>query len=64
MLEVRDLWPESLVGVGQATADSLLYRSIGRVAEFLIGTPSHSSWMVNGSASALSIRVWKKEKSP
>ena len=34
VFEVRDLWPESLVGVGQATADSLLYRSVGRVAQF------------------------------
>ena len=35
VFEVRDLWPESLVGVGQATADSLLYRSVGKVANFL-----------------------------
>ncbi len=41
VLEVRDLWPESLVGVGQATADSLLYRSIGRVAQFLYRHSSH-----------------------
>ena len=41
VFEVRDLWPESLVGVGQATADSLLYRSIGRVAQFLYRHATH-----------------------
>jgi len=41
VLEVRDLWPESLVGVGQATADSLLYRNVGRVAHFLYRHSTH-----------------------
>jgi glycosyltransferase involved in cell wall biosynthesis len=41
VFEVRDLWPESLVGVGQATADSLLYRSVGRVANFLYRHATH-----------------------
>ena len=41
VLEVRDLWPESLVGVGQATADSLLYRSLGHVARFLYRHSAH-----------------------
>jgi glycosyltransferase involved in cell wall biosynthesis len=41
VFEVRDLWPESLVGVGQATADSLLYRSVGRVAKFLYRHATH-----------------------
>ena len=41
MFEVRDLWPESLVGVGQATADSLLYRNMGRVAHFLYRHSTH-----------------------
>jgi len=41
VLEVRDLWPESLVGVGQATADSLLYRSVGHVAHFLYRHSTH-----------------------
>jgi colanic acid biosynthesis glycosyl transferase WcaI len=41
VFEVRDLWPESLVGVGQATADSLLYRSVGRLADFLYRHATH-----------------------
>jgi glycosyltransferase involved in cell wall biosynthesis len=41
VFEVRDLWPESLVGVGQADADSLLYRSVARVAKFLYRHASH-----------------------
>jgi glycosyltransferase involved in cell wall biosynthesis len=41
VFEVRDLWPESLVGVGQATADSLLYRGVGQVANFLYRHATH-----------------------
>ena len=41
VLEVRDLWPESLVGVGQTTADSLLYRSVGHIANFLYRQATH-----------------------
>jgi glycosyltransferase involved in cell wall biosynthesis len=41
VFEVRDLWPESLVGVGQSTADSLLYRSVGKVARFLYRRATH-----------------------
>ena len=41
VFEVRDLWPESLVGVGQASADSMLYRSVGRVAKFLYRHATH-----------------------
>ena len=41
VFEVRDLWPESLVGVGQASADSLLYRSVERVAKFLYRYATH-----------------------
>ena len=41
VFEVRDLWPESLVGVGQTTAGSLLYRSVGRVANFLYRRATH-----------------------
>ena len=41
VFEVRDLWPESLVGVGQAAADSLLYRSVGQVANFLYRHATH-----------------------
>jgi glycosyltransferase involved in cell wall biosynthesis len=41
VFEVRDLWPESLVGVGQTTADSLLYRSVGQIANFLYRHAAH-----------------------
>jgi glycosyltransferase involved in cell wall biosynthesis len=41
VFEVRDLWPESLVGVGQASADSLLYRSVARIATFLYRHSTH-----------------------
>lgn len=35
VLEVRDLWPESLAAVGVGGANSMLHRSIGRLAAFL-----------------------------
>src|SRR5258708_2423478 len=35
VLEVRDLWPESLVGVGVGNQNSLMYRSIAKAAGFL-----------------------------
>jgi glycosyltransferase involved in cell wall biosynthesis len=41
VFEVRDLWPESLVGVGLTRADSLLYRGVGRVAKFLYRHATH-----------------------
>ena len=41
VFEVRDLWPESLVGVGQSSANSLLYRSVGRIAKFLYRHATH-----------------------
>jgi glycosyltransferase involved in cell wall biosynthesis len=41
VFEVRDLWPESLVGVGQSTAGSWLYRSVGCVANFLYRRAAH-----------------------
>jgi glycosyltransferase involved in cell wall biosynthesis len=35
VFEVRDLWPESLAGVGQTSENSCLYRGVGRLAQFL-----------------------------
>ena len=41
VFEVRDLWPESLIGVGQTHAGSMLYRSVGLVADFLYPRATH-----------------------
>lgn len=41
VFEVRDLWPESLVGVGQTTASSWLYRGMDGVAKFLYRQATH-----------------------
>ena len=35
VFEVRDLWPESLVAVGMGGPDSILHRSLGKIAGFL-----------------------------
>jgi len=35
VLEVRDLWPESLAAVGVGGANSLLHRALGKIADFL-----------------------------
>ena len=35
VLEVRDLWPESLAATGVGGETSLMYRSIGKIASFL-----------------------------
>jgi colanic acid biosynthesis glycosyl transferase WcaI len=41
VFEVRDLWPESLVGVGQAGEDSFLYRAVGVAARLLYRHANH-----------------------
>ena len=41
VLEVRDLWPESLVAVGAGDANSALHRTISRVAHFLYQRADH-----------------------
>ncbi|MGE5194331.1 MAG: glycosyltransferase family 4 protein [Deltaproteobacteria bacterium] len=38
VLEVRDLWPESLAAVGVGSSRSLLHRGLGRLAGFLYRT--------------------------
>ena len=35
VFEVRDLWPESLTAVGMGNANSLLYRTLAKIAGFL-----------------------------
>lgn len=41
VFEVRDLWPESLSAVGVGSPDSLVYRSLARVAGFLYRNSDH-----------------------
>ena len=41
IFEVRDLWPESLAAVGMGTADSLVYRTLARIAAFLYRNSDH-----------------------
>jgi colanic acid biosynthesis glycosyl transferase WcaI len=41
VLEVRDLWPESLVAVGVGGTDSILYRVLARIARFLYRQADH-----------------------
>ena len=41
VFEVRDLWPESLAAVGVGSSNSLLYRSLARIAGFLYNNCDH-----------------------
>jgi glycosyltransferase involved in cell wall biosynthesis len=41
ILEVRDLWPESLAAVGVGNPDSLLHSTLGRIASFLYRNADH-----------------------
>jgi colanic acid biosynthesis glycosyl transferase WcaI len=41
VLEVRDLWPESLAAVGMGDADSALHRGLGKIAGFLYRKAEH-----------------------
>jgi len=41
ILEIRDLWPESLAAVTAATCDSLLYRTLRSIAGFLYRACDH-----------------------
>ena len=41
VLEIRDLWPESLAAVGVGNSRSLLHKSLGRLAGFLYGACDH-----------------------
>jgi len=54
VFEVRDLWPESLVAVGMGESDSLLHRTLGKIAGFLyrhsdrvtVVTPAFEDYLV------------------
>jgi colanic acid biosynthesis glycosyl transferase WcaI len=41
VLEIRDLWPESLAAVGVGAADSKLHRAIGKLAGYLYRRADH-----------------------
>ncbi len=41
VLEIRDLWPESLSAVGVGSDDSLLHRTLARLARFLYNAADH-----------------------
>src|SRR5439155_1946220 len=41
VFEVRDLWPESLAAVGMGDSNSLLHRSLARIAGFLYENSDH-----------------------
>ncbi|HJS98193.1 MAG TPA: glycosyltransferase family 4 protein [Terriglobales bacterium] len=41
VLEIRDLWPESLAAVGVGSGRSLLHRGLARLAGFLYGACDH-----------------------
>src|SRR5258708_34464269 len=41
VLEVRDLWPESLAAVGMGNADSALHRMLGKIAGLLYRQAEH-----------------------
>jgi len=54
VFEVRDLWPESLAAVGMGDGDSLLHRTLGKIAGFLyrhsdrivVVTPAFEDYLV------------------
>jgi colanic acid biosynthesis glycosyl transferase WcaI len=41
ILEIRDLWPESLAAVGAGAENSLLHQTVGKIARFLYRTANH-----------------------
>ncbi len=58
VLEVRDLWPESLAAVGVGTANSFLHRTLGRIAGFLYRKAEHIVVVTPAFREHLT-RVWK-----
>ena len=58
VLEVRDLWPESLTAVGVGKENSLLHRSLASVASFLYQTAQHVV-VVTPAFKEFLIQKWK-----
>jgi colanic acid biosynthesis glycosyl transferase WcaI len=58
VLEVRDLWPESLAAVGMGDADSALHRGLGKTAGFLYRKAEHVVVVTPAFREHL-IRKWK-----
>jgi glycosyltransferase involved in cell wall biosynthesis len=58
VLEVRDLWPESLAGTGVGNETSVMYRSIGKIASFLYRR-ADSIVVVTHSFRDHLVREWK-----
>jgi glycosyltransferase involved in cell wall biosynthesis len=58
VLEVRDLWPESLAAVGMGNANSLLHRGLGKIAGFLYRKAEHIVVVTPAFREHLA-RVWK-----
>jgi colanic acid biosynthesis glycosyl transferase WcaI len=58
VFEVRDIWPESLAAVGMGDGNSLLHRSLGKIADFLyrradrvvVVTPAFEEFLVEHRA--------------
>jgi glycosyltransferase involved in cell wall biosynthesis len=48
VLEVRDLWPESVVGSGHGTSQSLSVRGLDRIVRFLYNRADHIVATTNG----------------
>jgi len=53
VLEIRDLWPESLIGSGVGTKDSVLNRWIRRLANFLYRRSDHIAVVTSAMKEAL-----------
>jgi colanic acid biosynthesis glycosyl transferase WcaI len=58
VLEVRDLWPESLAAVGLGSANSFLHRGLGKIAGFLYRKAEHIVVVTPAFREHLT-RVWK-----
>jgi colanic acid biosynthesis glycosyl transferase WcaI len=53
VLEIRDLWPESIVATGQGSSDSLAYKGIGALVGFLYRRADQFITVTDGIKQAL-----------